>query len=102
TPFVYRSRYYLAVEEIDNKNFEQAREILKQNLAGGGPIDIDRTWHEKSLFKMALLLMEMKKYGEADIHMKEFLKLFPENQYALVIKEQLGECYRHLAEVERL
>jgi tetratricopeptide (TPR) repeat protein len=102
TPFVYRARYYLAVEEIDNKNFEKAREILKQNLAGGSTPDIDRTWQEKSQFKMALLLMQIEKYGEAEIHMKEFINLFQENQYVLVVKEQLGECYRRLAEIERV
>jgi tetratricopeptide (TPR) repeat protein len=103
TLFAYRSRYYLAVEEIEKRNLMQALDILKQNLVGGsGEIDIERAWQEKSQFKMALLLMEMRNYGEAEVHLKEFLKLFPENQYALVARDQLGECYRCLAKIEQV
>ena len=101
TVFAYRSRYYLAVEEIEKSNYPQALDILKQNLVSGGLVDIERAWQEKSQFKMSILLMEMGKHGEAEIHLKEFLKLFPENQFALVAREQLGECYRCLAKVER-
>jgi tetratricopeptide (TPR) repeat protein len=100
TPFAYRSRYFLALEEeIDNKNLEKARAILHDNLVSSG--DVERQWQEKSLFKMASLLMKMKNYGEAHFHLKECLRLYPENPNTLLAREQLGDCYRRLAELER-
>ena len=101
TSFAYRSRYFLAVEEIDKKNYEQARDILRQNL-DNPPSDIERAWQEKTLFKMASLLMEMENYGEAHIRLKECLQHFQENQNALLAREQLGLCYRRMARNERL
>jgi tetratricopeptide (TPR) repeat protein len=103
TPFAYRSRYFLALEEIDKKNYEQARKILEQNLVGvGGAVEIDRAWQEKSVFRMATLLMDMKNYHEAHLHMKEFVQHFPENPNVPQARLQLGECYRELAKKERL
>jgi hypothetical protein len=101
TSFAYRSRYFLAVEEIDKKNYEQARDILRQNLDNPPP-DIERAWQEKTLFKMASLLMAMKNYGEAHIRLKECLQHFQENQNALLAREQLGLCYRGMAKNEWL
>jgi tetratricopeptide (TPR) repeat protein len=101
TAFAYRSRYFLAVEEIDKKNYEKARDILMQNLEGSSP-DIDRAWQEKSLYKMASLLMKMKDYGKAHTLLKECLGLYPENPNVLLAREQLGECYRRLAANERV
>lgn len=100
TPFAYRSRYYLALEEeIDNKNFEKARDILKDNITGG---DVERAWQEKSAFKMASLLMKMKDYGEAQIQLKECLRDFGGHSNAILAREQLGECYRKLSDAERV
>jgi hypothetical protein len=101
TRFAYRSRYFLAIEEIDKKNLVLAREIIRQNLENPPP-DIERAWQEKSLFKMASLLMEMKNYGEAHIRLKDCLRLFQENQNALLARELLGQCYLRMAEKEWL
>lgn len=102
TPFAYRARYWLAVEEeLDNKNLEKARGILQDNL-NAGSADVERIWQEKSAFKMASLLMKMKNYAEALDHLKECLLQFPENSNAIVAREQLGECYRKLSDKERL
>lgn len=102
TPFAYRARYWLAVEEeLDNKNLEKARSILQDNL-NAGPADVERAWQEKSAFKMASLLVKMKNYSEALDHLKECLLQFPENSNAMVAREQLGECFRKLADKERL
>ncbi|MBI1832840.1 MAG: hypothetical protein HYR84_15475 [Planctomycetes bacterium] len=101
TVFAYRARYYLAVEEAEKKNYAQAYEILKQNRASAS-LDIDRVWHEKTLFRMAGLLMEMNQYPEAHVNLKACLELFPENPNNLLVREQLGQCYRHMAEAERV
>lgn len=101
TVFAYQARYHLAVEEADRKNFAQAYEILKQNRASAS-FDIDRVWHEKTLFRMAAILMEMKQHPEAHVHLKACLELFPENPNILLVREQLGQCYRHMAETERV
>ncbi len=102
TRFAYRARFHLAVEEeIDNKNLDKARGILQDNLIDP-PADVERSWQERSAFKMASLLMKMKNYGEAQIHLKECLRHFSENPNALLAREQLGECYRKLADNERV
>jgi hypothetical protein len=99
TSFAYRARYSLAVEAIDKKEFENARAILNQNLVGD-QTDIDRPARERSLYKMAWLLMQMKNYSEARAYLKNALAEYPENAGALSSREQLGECYRQLAKVE--
>src|SRR5207244_1326961 len=45
TPFASRSRFYLALDEIDKKTYEQAYVILKQNLQEDNP-SFDRPAHE--------------------------------------------------------
>ncbi len=100
TPFACKARFLLAIEEIDKKNFTQAYKILKENVDATG--DVDRVWQEKSQFKLAALLMQMKKYDEAQIHLTECLTVFRGNADALKAREQLGECYRKLAEKEEL
>ena len=37
-PFACRARYQLALEEIDNKHYDQAQDILLQNLELTGPV----------------------------------------------------------------
>ena len=97
TPFAWRARYQLAVDEIDRRNFQHAKEILKQNLTVAGP-DMDREAHEKSIYKMAGLLLQMQAFDEAVWYLKEAHRRYPNNPKALDARDRLAECYRMLAE----
>jgi tetratricopeptide (TPR) repeat protein len=99
TPFACRANYYLAVEEMDKKNYDRARTILSEILTGPSN-QIDRPSHEKALYTMASLLVAVGSYAEAEVYMKDCLRLYPENAGNLLMREQLGECYRKLAEKE--
>lgn len=97
--FAFRAKYYLAVEEIDKKNYKQAQGILEEILLPGAP-SIDRPSQEKSLYKLASLLVQTKEYAKAMVYLKDCLRLYPDNPNVILAREQLGECYRRLAEKE--
>lgn len=99
TPFAFRAKYYLAVEEIDKKNYKQAQGILEEILLPGAT-SIDRPSQEKSLYKLASLLVQTKDYAKAMVYLKDCLRLYPDNPNVVLAREQLGECYRRLAEKE--
>jgi tetratricopeptide (TPR) repeat protein len=97
TPFAWRARYQLALEEIERKNYVHAKEILKQNLTSAGPA-IDREAHEKSIYKMAGLLLHIQAYDEAIWYLKEASRQYPNNVNGLNARDHLADCYRKLAE----
>jgi TolA-binding protein len=97
TPFAGRARYQLAVDEMERKNYQHAKEILKQNLTAESPAR-DRESHEKSLYKMAGLVLQMRAFDEAAWYLKEAARQYPNNAYALVARDRLADCYRALAE----
>lgn len=99
TPFAYRARYELALEETEKKNYAQARAILEQNLKAAPAADRDA--QEKSVYKLAGLLILLKDYDQAAFRLKEATRLYPANAHALTARDQLAECYRRLAEQER-
>ncbi|HZZ79594.1 MAG TPA: tetratricopeptide repeat protein [Gemmataceae bacterium] len=96
--FRCKSGYYLALEEIDKKNLTQAYQILKETVDATG--SVDRSWQERAQYKLAGLLMQMQKFEEARIQLTECLQVYGGNSGALAAREQLGECYRRLAEKE--
>jgi tetratricopeptide (TPR) repeat protein len=96
TPFAYRARYQWALEEIERKNLSQAEEILKDNLTASGPA-LDREAHEKSLYKLAALVYQRQDYDKASFHMKQAVHFYPHNPNQLLLRDQLGDCYRMLA-----
>ena len=81
TPFACKARFFLASEKIEMKNFKEAYLILRDNVDKVG--DVDRFWQEKSQFKLATLLMQMKEYEEARIQLSECLRLYVGNANAL-------------------
>ncbi len=97
TPYAWRARYQLALHEIERKNYPHAKEILKQNLTSAGP-NIDRDAHEKSIYKMAGLLLQMQAFDEAIWYLKEASRQYPNNAGALSARDRLADCYRRLAE----
>lgn len=99
TKFAARARFFLALEQIEERKYDKAYDILKQNLNDNNP-SFDRPAHERSLYKMAWLVQQMKKHDEALIYLKECQRLYPENPNVLLARDQLGDCYRHLAHRE--
>lgn len=97
TPYAWRARYQLALEEIERKNYVEARDILKQNLTSAGP-NIDREAHEKSIYKMAGLLLLTQAHDEAIWYLKEASRQYPNNANGLNARDHLADCYRRLAE----
>ena len=96
SPLAFRARYQIAVRELDNKNLEQCREILQQILSATG--QVDRDTHEKSIFKMAGLLLQMQIHDKAAWYLKEAIRQYPSNLNVLSAQDQLGNCYRKLAD----
>jgi tetratricopeptide (TPR) repeat protein len=96
TPFAARARYQLALEEMDKKNYEQARAILMQNLESKDPVQ-DRSAHEKSIYKIADLFYLLKDFDKAVFYYKKATEQYPRNSGALAARDQLGECYCKLA-----
>jgi tetratricopeptide (TPR) repeat protein len=96
TPFAARARYQLALEEIDKKNYEQARAILMQNLESKEPVQ-DRPAHEKSIYKIADLFCLLKDFDKAVFYYKKATEQYQRNSGALAARDQLGECYCKLA-----
>jgi tetratricopeptide (TPR) repeat protein len=96
TPFRARARYQLALGEIDRNNLKEAEEILKQNLQTTSPIG-DREAHEKSVFKLASLLLKKQDYEKAVFYLKVAVSEFPNNPSILFARDDLGDCYRKLA-----
>lgn len=97
TPFAYRARYQLALDELAQENWDQARAILKQNLDDPNP-KMDREAHEKSMYLMGDLLWKTQHFDQASLYLKEATRQYPNNARALEARDLLGECYRRLAE----
>jgi tetratricopeptide (TPR) repeat protein len=100
TPFACRARYQLALEEIDNKHYEQAQAILLQNLDLTGPI-ADRAAHEKSTFKIAELYTLLKDYDKAVLYYKDAIRQYPQNPGVPSAQDALGDSYKQLAELAK-
>jgi predicted negative regulator of RcsB-dependent stress response len=101
SPLSTRARLELAEVEIEQNNLDRAEEILQQNLALSGPSP-DRQAQELSLYRLAELLYQRKKYDRAEFRLLEALRHYPHNSGALAARDMLGECYRQLAEQARL
>jgi len=95
-----RARYQLAVEEIDKKNYDQARDILMQNLEVKGIVP-DRSAHEKSMYKIADLFFLQSDFDKAAFYFKKAIQQYPQNAGVLPARDQLGECYYKLAKQEQ-
>ena len=99
-PFASRARYQLAEEAINQKKFDDAEKILKQNLELMG-LNPDPEAHERSLLALAGLLYQNNQYREASIHLQQALDRYPGNPRATMARHVLADCYRRLAEKEK-
>ncbi len=97
TVFAAKSRYQLALLEIDAKQIPQAISILQQNLSAGNLVQ-DRPTQEKSLFKIARLYWEEEDYDLACFHLQKAVNLYPHHPDIAETRDLLGRCHRKLAD----
>jgi hypothetical protein len=95
TPFAARSRYQLAMDEVERKNWKAAEEILQPNLVGAA---VDREAHEKSLYQMAWLQLQKEDFGRALLYLKQATAHYANNPKAILVPAQLADAYRRLAD----
>lgn len=100
TPFANRARYQLALEETEKKNYDQARNILEQNVKNITP-DTDRTAHEKSLYLLARILILKEDFSQAVQRLHQATLQYPANPLALTARDQLADCHRKLGDQEK-
>jgi tetratricopeptide (TPR) repeat protein len=107
SPVASRARYQLALAmlnqkdpgKIDQKEFDQAEAILRQNLRAAGSAP-DREAHEKSLYLLGNLLFQRADYLKASVLLKEATRQYPRNADVHLAQAHLGACYRALAQEE--
>jgi tetratricopeptide (TPR) repeat protein len=99
TPFAFRARYRLALDEMDKKNYVQALAILMDNLNASGPVQ-DRAASENSIFKVAELLFLQQKFDQAALYFKKACVQYPLNEAVIDARDRLGDCYYRLAKQE--
>jgi tetratricopeptide (TPR) repeat protein len=100
TKWAYRAKFFLALDEIDKKNYKGAHDILHDILVTKDA-PVDPATQEKSQYKIAWLLMQMGQYEQAHIELKACQVRYPENPNVFLAREQLGECCRRLARKEQ-
>jgi tetratricopeptide (TPR) repeat protein len=99
SPFSYRARYRLAVAARAQHRPEEAESLLTQNLqimAG----HMDREAYQQSLYELANLLYDEKKFDLAEVRFAEAVANYPGYAGTLAARHRLGECYRELAAQE--
>ena len=96
TPFVGRARYQLAVEEMENKNYDKAKDILNNTLIHQGPIQ-DRAAYEQSIYKMAELTYLTRDFVKAAVYFKQAIEQYPNHAGIGAARAQFGDCYVQLA-----
>lgn len=96
TPFVGRARYQLAVEEMANKNYDKAKDILNNTLIHQGPIQ-DRAAYRQSIYKMAELTYLMGDFVKAAVYFKQAIEQYPNHEGIGEARAQCGDCYVSLA-----
>lgn len=99
-PYAFRARYELAVGKIEQKHYDDAEDILLQNLKMMAQVGPDAEAHEKSLITLASLLYQRHNYSEALRRLQEALDRYPTNPNAMKLRLQLALCCRQLAEQE--
>jgi tetratricopeptide (TPR) repeat protein len=96
TPFAYRARYQLALLYWQAGRADQARDILKQNLAQLR-FDRDAEALEKSLYALGDFAYHHHDYSEVVKLLEEALGQFPSNPDQTRARYQLADSYRQLA-----
>jgi len=100
-PYAFRARYELAVAKIEQKQYDDAEDILLQNLRMMAQVGPDPEAHEKSLVTLASLLYQRHNYNDALRRLQEALDRYPANPNAVKLRLQLALCCRQLAAQDR-
>jgi tetratricopeptide (TPR) repeat protein len=98
-PFAFRARYQVAQDDLAAGKWEDAEEILKQNLdlmRGGS----DEAAYQQSLLALAHLLVRRENYRLAALRLQEALERYPGDAGSQQTRLELADCYRHLAAQE--
>jgi hypothetical protein len=104
-PFASRARYQLALAELEQPatdpaderhHLDQAEALLQQNLEPKVVL-LAPDAHEKSLFRLASLLVRRHNYDQAYLRLQEAVDRYPANPTILQARGQLAECYHQLA-----
>jgi hypothetical protein len=93
--FANRARLQLADLAVQKKELDDAEQIYQQ-IIKGAPV-VDRPTHERAMWKLARLLFDRQKYGEAAVKCSELFQQYPAHPQVLSAQELWGECYRLLA-----
>lgn len=99
-PYSYRSRYQIALLMMEKNEYDQAADILEQNLQLLR-FDPDQEAQERSLFALGSLFFQRRNYRMVVRRYEEALDKFSSNQQAIRAKLQLAESYRQLANQEQ-
>ena len=94
TPSADRARCLLAVLEKNARNFDKALALLKDISARS----LNRSAYEDALFLQGMLLVQMEKFGQAEINLEAAIKECPGHPGALRARADLAECYRKEAD----
>ncbi len=96
--FTSKALLHLADLALAQKDWHEAEDVLLQIAVG--PV-ADRASHEQALLQLANLYFVQAQYDKAAIQCVELIKQYPAHPAVLSVREQLGECYRKLAEAAR-
>jgi tetratricopeptide (TPR) repeat protein len=97
--FAFRSPIRLAAVQSARGNFDEAIDILEQNLRRMDHATGSEA-HEQSLFALGGLYFQRGKFDLAAAHYQRALERYPANSGALTAAYHLAECYRQRANLE--
>ncbi len=99
TPLSFRTRYLLALAQMEEGKFEDAERTLRENLNAAAPSP-EPAEFSQSLFAMGHLLYRKRQYLEAAAHLERAVEKYPRDPQALQARYVLAECYRRAAGAE--
>jgi len=99
TPFVFRARYQLAVQAIEEGNLDDAKDLLEQNISqlyieGGNEVK------QETYFTLGSLFFQRHNYQMVVRRLEQVLGTFPSSPETTRARYQLAESYRQLAAQE--
>jgi tetratricopeptide (TPR) repeat protein len=95
TPPAARARYEISLEAVAQGKWKEAEDTLKPNLNVAA---LDPTTHEKSLYQMAWVQRQKPDDNLAIVYLNRATSQYPHNPQALLMRGQLAEAYRRLAD----
>jgi tetratricopeptide (TPR) repeat protein len=90
-----RARYEIALQAIAERQWKDAEDTLKPNLVAAA---LDAATHEKSLYQMAWVQRQKPDDNLAVFYLNQATSQYPHNPQALLMRGQLAEAYRRLAD----